>query len=117
LEGEADDEQTDGLATVLSTLREKWPKGFKASDVSSFLKGVDTSGDFEDDDQNDTEFKEALEQASGKLIRVVSAKVLNWRLRAIVDDPVDVEGGTLVLRYTADTGGHGGQFRVEKIQR
>jgi hypothetical protein len=107
LEGEADDEQSDGLATVLSTLREKWPTGFKAIDVSAFI----------DDDDAIGEFKAALEQAAGKSIQVVSPKVLTWRLKAVMDAPIGIDGKIMVLRYTPDKSGHGGDFRVEEIRR
>jgi len=107
LEGEADDEQSDALATALSTLHAEWPNGFKAADVSAFINNDDEIG----------EFKAALEQVSGKQFRVVSPKVLTWRLKALIDAPVEIDGQIMVLRYTADRSGHGGDFRVEEISR
>lgn len=98
LESEIDEEQSDSLATALTLLHQNWPDGFKASDVSTYI--VDP---FE---VNAAELREAVEQASGKAsVRVVSAKVINWRLKALVDAPKDVAGERLVLRYTPDEGG------------
>ena len=117
LEGEADDEQSDALATVLSTLRKKWPDGFKSSEVSAFIKAADVSVFADEADQDETEFKAALEQTSGKAMRDVSPTALTWRLKALRDAPRDIDGKRLVLRYTADTSRHGGDFRVEEIGR
>jgi hypothetical protein len=104
LEGEADEEQTDGTATALSMLRSIWPNGFKASDLSMYIGsgiGMDLKG--------------AIEQAAGKSIQVPTATVLTWRLKALVESPTEVDGKTLTLRYTPDQGGHGGTFRVVEI--
>jgi hypothetical protein len=112
LEGEADDEQSDGLATVLATLGDEFPDGFKAAEVAALINAGD-----DDAEQDKVDLKGALEEAAGKPIRSVSPTVLNWRLKAIKDAPIDIDGRTMVLRYTADKGGHGGRFRVERIRR
>ena len=41
LESEVDEEQSDSLATALTILHERWPDGFKASDVSTFVLDLD----------------------------------------------------------------------------
>jgi hypothetical protein len=107
-EGEAGEEQSDGLAVVLNTLSENWPNGFKAIDVATFASGGD---------QAEIQFKAALEQASGKSIRVTSPTVLNWRLQALTDAPIQIDGKVFVLRYRADRSRHGGDFWIEVIER
>jgi hypothetical protein len=104
LEGEADEEQTSSLGIVLGALRARWPGTFKAADVAAY------AGAAADDA---IEFKSALEQAAGKAIKIVSPVSLTWRLKAIADAPVKVDGKVLALRYTADRAGNGGTFSVE----
>jgi hypothetical protein len=106
LESEADEEQSDALATVLITLRTNWPNGFKGADVSAFIDNDDEVG----------EFRAALEEAAGK-IHVVSPKTVTWRLKAIADAPIEIDGKILVLKWTPDKSRHGGDFRVEVISR
>ncbi len=106
LSSEADEEQTSSLATVLDVLRRRWPGGCKASDVALFV------GQFE---QGGTEFRAALEQASGKLLKVVTATTLTWRLKAVADAPVLLGDTTLALRYVPDRSGNGGTFTVSKV--
>lgn len=43
LAGEADEEQTSALATVLDALRSRWFNGFKASDVASYASRAEPS--------------------------------------------------------------------------
>ena len=105
-EGESGEEQSDGLATVLNILRANWPDGFKAIELATFVGGSDPA---------EIELKAALEQASGKAIRVASPTVLTWRLKALADAPIEIEGEVCVLRYRADTSGHGGDFWIEVI--
>jgi hypothetical protein len=103
LEGEADEEQTSSLGTVLEALHGKWSGQFKAAEVATYAGAADESA---------IEFKAALEQASGKAIKIVTPTVLTWRLKAIVDAPVMMNGKTLTLRYMADKSGNGGTFSV-----
>ena len=52
-------------------------------------------------------------QASGKAIKVVTATTITWRLKALLDAPVQLEGGVFVLRYLAD---HNlGTFTVREV--
>lgn len=104
LESEADEEQSDALATVLSTLRTNWPNEFKGADVSHFANNDDEAG----------EFRAALEEAAGK-IEVVSPKTVTWRLKAIADAPIEIDGKILILKWTPDKSRHGGVFRIEVI--
>jgi hypothetical protein len=104
LEAEADEEQTTSIALVLDTMRSKWTNGYKAADVASFTGEASVEA---------IAFKAALEGASGKLLPIVTATTVAWRLKALKDVPVKVGDDLLVLRYTADH--HGGTFRVEKI--
>jgi hypothetical protein len=103
LEGEADEEQTSSLGTVLEVLRARWPGSFKAAEVAAYAGAADEAS---------VEFKAALEQAAGKAIKIVSPVILTWRLKAIADAPVKVDGNVLTLRYTADKSGNGGTFWV-----
>ncbi len=106
LDLEADEEQTSSLATVLDVLRTEWPNGFKASDVAVYAGSADIAS---------IEFKAALEQASRKMIKIVTATVITWRLKAIVDAPVMLGGKVVALRYTPDKLGHGGEYVVREV--
>jgi hypothetical protein len=54
---------------VLDVLRRKWPNGFKSSDVASY------AGEAE---EGAIAFRAALEQASGKVLKVISPTIA-WR--------------------------------------
>ncbi len=56
-------------------------------------------------------FKASLEAPSGKAIKVMTARVITWVLKALVDAPVQVRDEVLVLRYFAERG-HRGTFVV-----
>jgi hypothetical protein len=101
LAGEADEEQSSSVATVLEVLLSKWPAGFSARDVAAYAGAAEEGA---------VNFKAALEQASGKAIKVVTTTVITWRLKAIVDAPVPIGDRTLVLRYLPSH--HGGGFVV-----
>jgi hypothetical protein len=107
LAGETDEEQTSALATVLDALLNRWPNGFKASDVSSYASQGEISA---------IEFKAALEQASGKPLLIITPTTVTWRLKALVDAPVLVGERVLVLRYVPDKSKNGGLFRVEPVR-
>ncbi len=108
LAGEADEEQSSGLATVLDVLRTKWREGCKAADVAMFA-GQAT--------QETIEFKAALEQASGKPMPIITPTTITWRLKALKDAPVLIEGATLALRYVPDRTKNGGTFIVRDVRR
>ena len=105
LAGEADEEQSAGLATVLDVLRRKWPKGFKSADVASY------AGEAE---EGALAFKAGLEQASGKVLKVINSSIIAWRLKGLIDAPVIVGDITLVLRRSA--GHEGAEFTVRAIR-
>jgi hypothetical protein len=105
--GEAEEEQSSSLATVLDTLRTTQTAEFKASDVATFAGSAVSEDSFE--------FKAALEAASGKPLPIITATTVAWRLKAIADAPVLVGGKLLVLRYSKDGGKHGGTFAVETV--
>jgi hypothetical protein len=105
LDGEADEEQTNSLCIVLSLLRAKWPAGGLARDIAAYA-GLAEEGAIE--------FKAALEQASGKAIKVVTPTVVTWRLKALADAPVLMAGTVFALRYLTDD--HGGTFTVKTIR-
>jgi hypothetical protein len=105
LAGEADEEQTSSLAIVLRVLREKWRNGCLARDVAAFA-GVAT--------EEAIEFKVALEQASGRAIKVVTAVVITWRLKALIEAPVQIADHVFVLQYQPDN--LGGRFVVRLIK-
>jgi hypothetical protein len=107
LAGEKDEEQTSSLATVLDLLKNRWPYGFKASEVSSYASQGEISA---------IEFKAALEQATGKSLPMVTPVAVTWRLKALVDAPVMVGEHVLVLRYEADKTKNGGFYRVQPIK-
>jgi hypothetical protein len=105
--GETGDEQTGALATVLQVLAERWPAGFKAAEASFFAGAAS---------ETSVEFKTALEQASGKAIKVVTPTIITWRLKAIADAPVEIDGRVVALRYMPDANGNGGTFLVREIR-
>ena len=102
---EIEEEQSSALATVLDVLNSRWTAGFKASDLVSFVGAADEAA---------INFKAALEQATGKPVQTVTATVITWRLKALVDAPVQVGDRVLVLRYSAERG-HGGTFAVSAL--
>jgi hypothetical protein len=107
-ESEADEEADSSLTFVLRELSQLWPNGFTSADVAAFLQSRAEDGD--------RTLLVALEDAAGKAMRVVSPHVVSWRLKAIKDNPVEVEeGALLVLRWRPGT--HGGTFAVERIVR
>jgi hypothetical protein len=105
LAGEAEDEQTSSLAIVLRVIREKWRDGCLARDVATFLGEASETA---------IEFKVALEQASQKAIKVVTASTITWRLKALIEAPVQIAGHVWVLQYQPDN--LGGSFVVRMIR-
>ncbi len=105
LSGEGDDEQTSALAMVLEALYTRWPEGFGARDVAVFVGQPGESA---------IEFKAALEQASGKAIKVVTPIVITWRLKALVDQSIEIGDALLVLQYYPANAG--GWFSVRRIR-
>jgi hypothetical protein len=126
LDSEDDEEQSSSLASVLDVLHRKFSKPdslFQASDVVSTIfpsgaynfGGISFSGEQE---SQAAAFKAALEIACGnKSIPIISAPVINWRLKGIKDWPTKVEGKILVLRYQPpDRDGRNGGFKVEELK-
>jgi hypothetical protein len=105
LTGESDEEQTSGLATVLEVLQTRWPGGCQASEVAAYAALADESA---------IAFRASLEQAAGKAIKVVTAPVITWRLKSLVDAPVQIGGQTLKLIYLPDH--QSGTFIVRTIK-
>jgi hypothetical protein len=105
LAGEADEEQTSSLAIVLRAIRERWRDGCLAREVAAFAGGATEEG---------IEFKVALEQASQKAIKVVTASTITWRLKALIEAPVEIAGQVFVLQYKPDN--LGGHFVVQPIK-
>jgi hypothetical protein len=106
LSGEAEDEKTGGLITVLDVMRTKWPTFATAADVASYCAQAN---------EDAIAFKVAIEQASLSAIKVITSHTLTWRLKAITDAPVLVGDDVLVLRY--QRGHEGGVFRVVVLAR
>jgi hypothetical protein len=103
--GEAGEEQSSSLSTVLDVLRHQWPTGFRASDVATFAGQASEEA---------IEFKVALESASGKPLMVLTATTVAWRLKALADAPVMVGDEVLVLRYYP--GDKAGSFAVRPLR-
>src|SRR5262249_27852033 len=91
--GDAEEEQSSALATVIEVIRSRWPHGCMAREVAAYAGAAE---------EGSIEFKAALEQASGKAIKVVTATTVTWRLKALLDAPVALDGGIFVLRYLPD---------------
>jgi hypothetical protein len=106
LGSEQDDEQASSLAIVLDVLRRLWPEGFQASDVSHYAGKAEPDA---------IAFRDALEHAAGKPLKIISATTVAWRLKALAGAPVVIGKQIFVLKYKADVGGHGGTFSVGPI--
>lgn len=106
LSGESDDEHATSIATVLDVIRTRWPSGCTATEVAAYC-----------DEQNSgaSNFRGAIEAASGKAIKVCTSTVLTWRLKAVTDAPAYVGDKMLVLRYMPDNTKHGGTFAVKPM--
>jgi hypothetical protein len=105
---EADDEQTVSLVTVLEVLRRKWPSGFQAAEVARY------AGEAE---EGAIAFRSALEHAAGKALKVVTSTTVAWRLKGLVEAPVQVSNQVLVLKHVSDANRHGGWFSVVPLDR
>jgi hypothetical protein len=105
LDGETDEEQSSSLATVLDVLQSKWRYGCQARDIATYAGAADEGA---------IEFKAALEQASGKAIKVVTATTITWRLKALLDAPVRLADTVVALRYLPSD--HGGTFIAKALK-
>jgi hypothetical protein len=106
LASEDDEEQTSSLATLLDVMRSRWSYGCRAKEVALFA-GQAT--------EEAIEFKAALEVASGKILPVITATTVSWRLKMLADAPVKIGDDLLVLRYQRAK--QGGEFTVELIRQ
>jgi hypothetical protein len=124
LDGEEDEEQACSLASVLDVLTRKWPDGamFQAGNVVKSIFQSSGNASYaasiaEGEAEAAASFKAALELATGKVVPLVSAPVINWRLQALKDTPAIVDGKALVLRYTKpNRNGRDGGFRVVTLK-
>ena len=101
LDSEADEEQTSALVTVLETLYRKWPDSFQAREAATYAGQAEEGA---------IAFKDALELAAGKGIKIISATTIAWRLKALADAPVRVGNKMLVLTYNPHH--EGGMFKI-----
>jgi hypothetical protein len=107
LGGEASDEQSSGLATVLTFLGDpqRFPAKFSSAEVARFAAGADDDA---------ISFRSALEQATGKAMKVVSTSAITWKLKTLIDAPVVVETAAaervMSLKWWPDH--EGGRFSV-----
>ena len=106
LGSEQDDEQTSSLAIVLDVLLRRWPEGFQASDVANYAGRAE---------QDAIAFRDALEHAAGKPLKIISSTTVAWRLKALTDAPVRIRDRVFALKYKPDVGGHGGTFSVGPV--
>jgi hypothetical protein len=106
LAGEADEEQTNGLIIVLDVLRKEWPYGCPAREIATHAGQLNEAA---------IEFRAALEEASGKSIKVITATTITWRLKALVDAPVQMPDGVFALRFLSNDK-ESGVFTVRKIK-
>jgi hypothetical protein len=104
LAGEADDEQTSSLATVLSTCLAQFGKTFQASEVAAYAGRAEECA---------IAFRSALEQATGKSLPIVSSITVAWRLKALTEAPAELGDRVYVLRYAPNN--YAGFFSVEPI--
>ncbi len=117
-DAEAHEEQDNSLATCLAVIQQKWPRGCSAADIVQFINGTirEPNGLWDNmiQDPAGIAFKDALEAASGKSIKLVTPHVVTWRLKALIDTPAIVGGCLVALRYTSDN--EGGTYRVMDIK-
>jgi hypothetical protein len=110
LEGEAEDQEEIGLATLLCALRSKWWKArFHARAVAIFLQPENSPPTDEA-----REMLAALNLAAGRLINNVSPSRVTWSLKKLVDAPVQVGQEVLILKCHRDRK-HGDEFSVENV--
>jgi hypothetical protein len=48
------------------------------------------------------------------MIAIITATIVTWRLKAIVDAPVEIDGKVVALRYAPELG-HGGSYQVRDV--
>jgi hypothetical protein len=101
LDSEADEEQTSALVTVLETLHRQWPYGFQAREVATYASQAEEGA---------IAFKDALELAAGKAIKIVSSTTIAWRLKALVDAPARIGDKIVALSYNPHH--QSGMFKV-----
>ncbi len=107
---EQDDEENTGTADALTVIRKEWSYGVEARGVAEWINNgmlLPASGSAEGLDGHHemaVKLKTALEQVSGKQMPEVSATIVTWRLKAMVDAPVKVGEEVLVLRRKQPSG-------------
>ena len=106
--GEREDEQQNSLAIVLQVLHRKFgPEKFHAAEVACY------AGEAE---EGAIALRDALEHASGKPLKTVSAVTITWKLKSLLDAPVDVgDRRRLVLRYLPAH--EGSSFKIDSLDR
>jgi hypothetical protein len=111
LDNDLEDEQGHALIISLTLLHKWWPGTFRSSDILSFTKNQFNS----DSSAFSEEFFDALEAATGQPPpKAYSARTLTWRLKAIVDAPVLINGKLMELQFTPHH--DGGLFAVREIR-
>jgi hypothetical protein len=94
LEGEGDEEQTNGLVTVLRELHRRWPTGCTAKEVADFMQTADQGN------AAAIEFAAALDQANDRSRKAaITSTAISWRLKALAGAPVKVDEQILRLDY------------------
>jgi hypothetical protein len=102
----ADHQEAGSLATVLEVLRRRWPQGFQASEVAEYAGRAEPDA---------IAFRDALEHAAGKPLKLVSSTTVAWRLKALTDAPVMIRENVFAMKYKPDPGRHGGIFCVDRV--
>jgi hypothetical protein len=104
LDSEGEDEHTSALITVLETLRRKFQDtSFEAREVAHYASQAEESA---------IAFKEALEIAAGKPIKIISSTTITWRLKAVADARVKIGKKIVCLIYKADP--EAGTFKIQQ---
>jgi hypothetical protein len=112
LANDAEDEQGNALAIVLKLLRGRWPNGCTAATVLSF-----TNNSYDRDAPAfSAEFFDALAAATGQIPppNGYSTRSLTGRLKAVREAPTEVDGATMILRFTPHN--DGGTFTVQEVR-
>jgi hypothetical protein len=105
LVGEAEDVQTVSLAAVLEVLRIRFGRTFSASEVSTYAAQAEPGA---------IAFRDAIEHATGKPLKIISSTTIAGRRKSLKDAPVWVGEQVMALRYQEHH--QGGMFSVETLK-
>jgi hypothetical protein len=110
--GEEGDEDNAGLASLLAMLRDKWGEfAFEGGELAGYLEPENGPPS-----PAAREMLASLERASGGgPLRPVSASAVSWRLKKLVNAPVQIGDQTFVLIRNETARGRSDSYFVKKL--